>query len=195
MGYGVILADPPWAFSTWSAKGKGKSPDNHYDCMGLDEICALPVKGWVEDDCALFLWATWPMIFESKRVIEAWGFTYSGLAWEWIKKNPKTGKYAFGCGYGTRKNLEPVLLARRGKPVLKNRSTRDFLYSPRREHSRKPPEQYERIEAMYDGPYLEMFAREKRTGWDVFGNEVTKFECQSTPIVASSPKLILSSCP
>lgn len=169
--YGAVVCDPPWSFSTWSAKGKGKSADNHYQCMTLDDICELPVNEWVAPDAALFMWCTWPMIFEAKRVIEAWGFTYSGLAWEWIKFNPKTGKYAFGCGYGTRKNVEPAILARRGKPQLKSRSIRDMIIAPRREHSRKPDEQYANVEAMYDGPYLEMFARYARPGWDAWGLE------------------------
>ena len=175
MKYGVILSDPPWLFKTYSPKGEGKSAQRHYQCMPTKDICSLPIGEYSADDCALFIWATWPMIFDAQKVIEAWGFKYSGLAWEWIKKNPETGKYSFGGGYGTRKNLEPCLLARRGKPQIKTRSVRDFLYSPRREHSRKPDEQYDRIESMYDGPYLETFARQRREGWDQWGNEVGKF--------------------
>jgi N6-adenosine-specific RNA methylase IME4 len=174
--YGVILADPPWTFKTYSQKGQGKSPQKHYDCMSIDDICALPVRDITADDCALFLWCTWPCIFQAQKVIEAWGFKYSGLAWEWIKYNEKTGKYSFGGGYGTRKNLEPCLLARRGKPQLQSRSVRDFIMSPRREHSRKPDEQYTRIETMYAGPYMELFARQKWRGWDAWGNQVDKFE-------------------
>lgn len=178
--YGVILADPPWLFKTYSAKGEGKSPQRHYPCMKTDDIAALPIESLAADDCALFIWATWPMIFDAQRVIEGWGFKYSGLAWEWIKKNPVTGKYAFGGGYGTRKNLEPLLLARRGSPIIKRRDVRDFLYAPRREHSRKPDESSERIESMYDGPYLELFSRETRAGWDSWGNQVGKFDAGAT---------------
>ncbi len=174
-GYGVILADPPWRFQTYSAKGLGKSPEQHYPTMTMAEIRALPVGDWAANDCALFMWATWPTIFDAQGVIESWGFKYSGLAWEWIKFNPDTGKYAFGCGYGTRKNVEPCLLARKGSPKLRDRSVRDFMMSPRREHSRKPDEQYDRIMSMYDGPYLEMFARHRRAGWDQWGNEPDRF--------------------
>lgn len=182
--YGVILADPPWTFATFSAKGEGKSPSQHYSTMTLDNIAKLPIAKLAADDCALFLWATWPTIFDAQRIIEAWGFKYSGLAWEWIKYNPQTKKFAFGCGYGTRKNLEPCLLARRGKPKLLAKNVRDFIFddgvanviaSPRREHSRKPDGQFERIECMYAGPYLELFARSKRQGWDAWGNEVGKY--------------------
>lgn len=173
--FGTILADPPWRFRTWNETNDAKSARRHYSLMTIEEICALPVKSVAAKDCALFLWATWPTIFQSEQVIKAWGFRYSGLAWEWIKRNPETGKYAFGTGYGTRKNLEPCLLAIRGAPKLQNRSVRDFLYSPRREHSRKPDEQYERIEVMYPGPRLEMFGRQKRVGWETWGNQVDKF--------------------
>jgi N6-adenosine-specific RNA methylase IME4 len=144
--------------------------------MSIDDICALPVADVIAKDAVLFMWATWPTIFQAHRVIDAWGFTYSGLAWEWIKRNPVTGKYAFGCGYGTRKNVEPCLLARRGKPVLKDRSVRDFLFAPRREHSRKPDEQYDRIQRMFDGPYLEMFARQAWPNWASWGNQTDKFQ-------------------
>lgn len=173
--FSVILADPPWKFRTWSNKGLGKSADQHYPTMSLDDICALPVSSIAADDCVLFIWSTWPTIFLTERVIDAWGFAYSGLAWEWIKHNPRTWKYAFGCGYGTRKNLEPCLLARRGNPKLLSRSERDFMFAPRREHSRKPDEQYERIERMYAGPRCELFARQQRAGWATAGNETAKF--------------------
>lgn len=173
--YGVILADPPWKFRTYSPKGQGKSAERHYPTMATREICALPIADLAADNCALFIWGVWPRIFDVERVIAAWGFNYSGLAWEWIKFNPKTGKYAFGGGYGTRKNVEPCLLARRGAPRNKDRSIRDMIFSPRREHSRKPDEQYGRIEKMYDGPCLELFARCPRPGWDSWGNEVSKF--------------------
>lgn len=174
--YSVIYADPPWLFKTYSAKGEGKSPQKHYACMKTADIAALPIRDIAADDCALFMWATWPMIFDAKAVIEGWGFQYSGLAWEWIKFNFETEKFAFGGGYGTRKNLEPLLLARRGSPRIKSRSVRDFLFAPRREHSRKPDENYARIESMYDGPYIELFARQSYPGWDCWGDQVDKFD-------------------
>ena len=171
--YGVILADPPWTFQTRSSKGLGKSAQAHYDCMTRDDIMAMPVSSLGKRDCALFMWATWPTLPQAFDVIEAWGFEYKGLAWEWIKFNKETGKYAFGTGYGTRKNLEPCLLATRGSPKRQSASVRDFILAPRREHSRKPDEQYARIEALFPGPYLELFARRvhSRT-WAAWGNEL-----------------------
>lgn len=180
--YGVILADPPWTFKTFSEKGQGKSPQRHYSCESLEALCSLPVHSVAADDSVLFLWATWPLIFSAKTIIEAWGFTYSGLAWEWIKYNPKTEKYSFGGGYGTRKNVEPCLLARRGKPKRYSASERDllipeddFIISPRREHSRKPDEQYQKMQRLFAGPYLELFSRNERPHWDSWGDEIGKF--------------------
>lgn len=167
--------------------------------MTIEEICALPIDMLAADNCALFMWVRWPQMPIWNRVLKAWGFKFAGLAWEWVKYNPRTKKYAFGTGYGTRKNLEPCLLATRGKPKLRQgwsenllddgfkpegvRSVRDFINfdpstpirSPRREHSRKPPEQYERIETLFDGPYVELFARNTRPGWTSWGNEVGRF--------------------
>lgn len=198
-GFRVILADPPWRFDLRSEKGEGKSPQRHYPTMSIEEIKAVPVELVAAKDCALFIWVTWPLLPHWVEVIEAWGFTYKALAWEWIKFNPETGNYAFGGGYGTRKNLEPCLLASRGSPSLRKEapgslfgsnsipmgvhSVRDFIEwlpydcirAPLREHSRKPDEQYTRIETLFDGPRIEMFARQKRAGWTSWGNETQKF--------------------
>lgn len=195
-GFRVILADPPWAFRNRSAKGEAKNPNQHYGCMDIAAIRALPVETLAADDAALFIWCTWPLMPEWLGVIASWGFTYAGLAWEWIKYNPETGKYAFGPGYGTRKNLEPCLLASRGNPGLRKpiddlfavqaagaRSVRDFiewnpydaLRAPRREHSRKPDEQYDRIETLFDGPFVELFARTRRPGWASWGDQTDRF--------------------
>lgn len=175
--YSVILADPPWLFQTHSAKGEHKSPQKHYGCVDIDDLCTLPVQDVAAKDAMLFLWATWPLLPQAFDLIAAWGFTYSGLAWEWIKYNPKTGKYAFAGGYGTRKNLEPCLLAKRGKGLPRqDASIRDFILAPRREHSRKPDQQYSNIQRMYHGPYLELFGRQHWAGWDVWGNEADKFK-------------------
>src|SRR5688500_9647906 len=74
--YGVIYADPPWTFQTGSDKGKGGSPEQHYSCLSLDEIKALPVKDLAADDCVLLLWVTWPILPRGLEMIQAWGFTY-----------------------------------------------------------------------------------------------------------------------
>ena len=198
-GYPVILADFPWEYKNWSARGEAKNAKAHYDCMAIEEIKQFPLSALAAKDCTLLLWVTWPLMPHWNTVIEALGFQYSGLAWEWRKFNPETGKYLMGPGYGSRKNLEPCLLCTRGNPSLKSelpddlfgvgrvpegaRSVRDWIeYWPddeirakARGHSRKPDEQYNRIETMFDGPYIELFARQRRKGWTAWGNQVDKF--------------------
>jgi N6-adenosine-specific RNA methylase IME4 len=170
--YKVVLADPPWTFATYSRKGKGRSAEAHYDCMSLAAIKALPVADWAAPDCALFLWATDPSLPQALEVIEAWGFAYKTVAFTWAKTTRDGTGFPIGCGYWTRANPELCLLATRGRPQRLSRSVRQLIVSPRREHSRKPDEAYERIEALVPGPYLELFAREQRPGWNSWGNEV-----------------------
>ena len=176
--YDVVLADPPWHFNNFSADKPGmlhdrsRGANRYYVTATTDDICNLvpPAK----DDSVLFLWACWPMLPDAMRVISAWGFEYKTLAWVWVKAN-KTGFGFFtGMGYYTRSNSEPCLLATRGNlPKPANRSIQALIYSPIRQHSRKPDEQYVKIEKLYpDANYLEMFARHRRQKWDVFGNEV-----------------------
>ncbi len=177
--YGAIYADPPWQFRTWSDKGMGKSADNHYSTMCLADICALPVADATADDCVLFIWATMPQLQDAFRVIDAWGFKYKTCAFTWVKANRKSESLFTGMGYWTRSNAELCLLATRGKPKRLNADVQQALIAPIREHSRKPDEVRERIMRLVDGPYLEMFARERSEGWDAWGNETTKFSSLS----------------
>jgi N6-adenosine-specific RNA methylase IME4 len=170
--YGVILADPPWAFATYSHKGKGRSAEAHYNCMSISDIKALPVPGWAAPDCALFLWATDPLLPQALEVIAAWGFVYKTVALTWVKKTKDGTGFPIGCGYWTRSNPELCMFAIRGRPQRLSRSVRQLIVAPRREHSRKPEEVYARIEALVRGPYLELFAREQRPGWASWGAEV-----------------------
>ena len=141
--------------------------------MEIRDIKLIDVPA--DDDCVLFLWAIDPMLPDALELIKAWGFTYKTVAFTWAKIN-ESGKDPIGGGYWTRANPEMCLLATRGKPKRLNADVRQLLMAPRREHSRKPDEVYGRIEALVDGPYLEMFARQTHPGWDSWGNEVGKFE-------------------
>jgi N6-adenosine-specific RNA methylase IME4 len=172
--YKVIYADPPWTFATYSRKGKGRSAEAHYDCMSLADINALPVAEWAADDCVLFLWTTDPLLEKAFEIIRAWGFTYKTVGFYWAKLNKSSvssgeGRFFTGLGFWTRANPELCLLATRGSPHRRRSDVRKLIVSPRREHSRKPDEAYDRIEALCDGPYLEMFARFPRPGWDSWG--------------------------
>lgn len=181
--YRVIYADPPWTFATYSAKGKGRSAEAHYDTMSLAEIEALPVASWAAPDAVLLMWATDPLLDRALRVIERWGFKYKTVGFYWAKlnkgRNPMmmTGRDFFtGMGFWTRANPEPCLLATRGHPKRRSGSVPKLVITPRREHSRKPDEVAQRIEQLCEGPYLEMFARESRPGWDAWGMQAGLFD-------------------
>ena len=94
--YRAILADPPWRFSTYSDKGKGRSAEAHYDCMTLPEIKAMPVADWAAKDAVLFLWTTDPMLRHALDVVAAWGFTYKTVAFYWVKLNRNRGGLFLG---------------------------------------------------------------------------------------------------
>jgi N6-adenosine-specific RNA methylase IME4 len=176
--YGAILADPPWSFDTYSAKGKGKSADRHYPCMSFAEIGALPVGDLAAEDCALFLWVTMPTLPRALDVIRAWGFTYKSRAFAWAKQTCTGRHWAFGCGYGTRKGVEDCLLAVRGRPrrLETGKGVRELVVAPTRGHSRKPDEVRDRIRSLFPGPYVELFARSRAEGWDVeLSNKPDKF--------------------
>lgn len=181
--YRVIYADPPWTFATYSAKGRGRCADAHYDVMGQGDLAALPVAEWADDDCILLMWATDPLLPQALDLIRAWGFTYKTVGFYWAKLNRSASAAAMtersfftGLGYWTRANAEQCLLATRGKPKRKARNVPRLVVAPRREHSRKPDEVYDRIERLADGPYLEMFARASRTGWDGWGDQTGLFD-------------------
>jgi N6-adenosine-specific RNA methylase IME4 len=178
MPYGVIYADPPWKFATYSEKGKGRSAEAWYDCMDLEDIKAFPVQQFCAEDCVLLMWTTDPFLRLSFDVIDAWGFEYKTVGFVWAKSTWPTGSienehnWPIGTGYWTRANPEHCLLATRGHPKRLNADVRELVISPRREHSRKPDEMYSLIERLCSGPYLELFARNQRPGWDSVGLEV-----------------------
>lgn len=186
--YGAIYADPPWTFTTRSDKGKDRSPEQHYDCMTLADIKALPVREIAAKDCVLFMWIIDTHLAMALEVIEAWGFTYKTKAFTWAKLNRVdpdnplacTDQSAFftGMGFWTRANPEDCLLGTIGSPKRNEggRGVRRLVVAERREHSRKPDELYERIETLVPGPYVELFSRSSRKGWDAMGNEVGKFD-------------------
>lgn len=182
--YKAILADPPWGFKTWSGPEKklaSRGTVAPYRTMEMDAIKALPVADLAADDCCLFMWFVWPTLPDALAVIEAWGFSYKTCAFAWIKAGPYRlfaleEDVRMGLGYWTRANSEACLLATRGKPKRRDNTVRQGIISPLREHSRKPDEIHGRIERLVAGPYLELFGRQSRPGWDVWGNEATKFD-------------------
>ena len=171
--YQIIYADPPWKFIGWSKNKSGKkSPANHYQVQDLDWIKNLSVNKLADKNCCLFLWVTYPTLEISFEVIKSWGFNYSTVAFTWAKQT-KYSKWHMGCGYWTRANPEICLLATIGHPKRISKSVRNLVISKLREHSRKPDEVRDSITKLCgDLPRIELFAREKTEGWDVWGNEV-----------------------
>jgi N6-adenosine-specific RNA methylase IME4 len=177
--YGAIYADPPWSFRNWSAKGTGRNAVSHYDCPDSAKLASLPVADLAAEDCALFLWVTDPLLPRAIELIQAWGFEYKTVGFYWVKLNAKAkhqADYFTGLGYWTRANPEQCLLATRGKPMRQAKDVRRLVVEGRREHSRKPDCVRERIERLVDGPYLELFARETKPGWDCWGNQAQLFD-------------------
>lgn len=169
--FAVIYADPPWQFDVWSDEGKDRAAENHYPIQTLDEIKAWSVIDIAADDCALFMWAVMPQLPEALEVINAWGFEYKTCAFTWVKTTKDGSRPATGMGYWTRANAEICLLATRGSPKRVNADVPQVIMSPRTEHSRKPDEVAERIERLVTGPYVELFARRPRDGWETWGNQ------------------------
>lgn len=203
--YQIIYADPAWQFKVWNRdSGQGRSAEAYYRTMPLKDICALPVSEIADKNCVLFLWAVWPSLPDAFKVIDAWGFEYKTLAWEWIKLNKRWDKFlpglfspdsqayntwlprlfAFGMGYYTRANPEPCLLAvkKKGTAKVAVRNERNLLFAPIREHSQKPIEAYDKINRLYPNawPRLEMFARNSKPDWESAGNEINGLDLNTS---------------
>jgi N6-adenosine-specific RNA methylase IME4 len=171
----VLYVDPPWHFECYSEEsGIESAAAAHYPTMRLEEICALPVRDLATDSAVLFLWTTAPHLRESFEVLAAWGFEYKTNI-VWVKDRS-------GLGYVVRNQHELLIVATRGDipaPSPANRPA-SVISAKRREHSRKPDEAYALIERMYpELPKIELFARQQRPGWSVWGNEVAPTEANS----------------
>lgn len=175
--FGSILVDPPWNFKTYSGKSAlpTRSEEDAYTTLTKVELLAFPAAKYAALDCALFMWVVDSHLNEALALGSAWGFSFKTCAFVWAKTTQDGSHYGMGMGYWTRKQTEQCWLFTRGHPKRLSAGVRQVIEAPRREHSRKPDEQYERIEALVGGPYLELFARQKRRGWTSKGNETTKF--------------------
>ena len=175
MKYGVVLADPPWSYRNAGVEGAAEAV---YKTTDTDALCDLPVREIMKDDAVLVMWATWPCLTDAFQLIEAWGCEYvTGLPWIKTYESPFVdlfgahvlGTPCFGTGFWIRGCTEPILICRRGSPRIPDTSMLGLI-SERFAHSRKPENIHHYCEQM-DGPYLELFARRARAGWDVWGNE------------------------
>ena len=168
--YKIIYADPPWTYDDKALAGN-RGAGCKYDLMTDVEIKQLPINQISDEDCILFIWGTYPKIQECLDVIKSWGFTYKTKAFTWIKQNTN-GTLFMGMGRWTRSNDEFILLATKGKPKRINAGIKSVEITIIQEHSEKPDIFRKRIlELCGDLPRIELFARTKIHGWDVWGND------------------------
>lgn len=169
--YQIIYADPAWSYDDKRLNGGGA--ERHYRTMSTEDIKNLSVNEIADDNCILFMWATFPKLQEALDVIKAWGFQYKTNAFTWVKKNKKADSLFWGMGNWTRSNAEICLLAIKGSPKRLDKGVHSVIYAPIDKHSKKPQETRDRIIRLVgDLPRVELFAREVPEGWDVWGNEV-----------------------
>lgn len=172
--FGTILADPPWRFDNRTGK---MAPEHRrlarYETLTLEQIAALPVSDFADDRAHCYLWVPNAMLPHGLFVLESWGFQYkTNLIWHKIRKDG--GPDGRGVGFYFRNVTEIILFGIRGKDARTldpGRSQVNFIATRKREHSRKPDEQYDLIEACSWGPYLELFGRGTRDNWTVWGDQ------------------------
>ncbi len=171
--YQIIYADPPWSYNDKMA-GHSFSLDHEYETQSKQWISSLPVDNLAEKNACLFLWVTSPLLDEGIKVLEDWGFRYKTIAFVWSKYT-KNGKLVSNLGRWTMGNVELCLLGVKGTPNSWriDKSIKQLVQAERTRHSKKPQEVRDRIiKLLGDRSRVELFAREKTEGWDVWGNEV-----------------------
>jgi len=174
--YNIIYADPAWTFKNYNNKKSNTNADHHYSCMSLEDIKKLPVGDIADKNCVLLMWCTDPLLHKQIPIVEKWGFTYKTVGFHWVKTNKNKSKnlYAVGTGYWTRANNEICILATKGKiSRVKGSNVHRLVVADREGHSKKPDIIRDKIvELCGDLPRIELFARQKTDGWDVWGNEI-----------------------
>lgn len=170
--YQIIYADPPWKYNN-DLIGRIDMGGKTYKAMDIGDIASLPIKDITDKNCALFLWVTMPKIEQGLWIIREWGFKYITCAFTWVKQNPKNNGIYSGLGHWTNGNAELCLFAKKGRPKRIAKNIKQIVLAHRSRHSEKPAEVRQRItDLLGELPRIELFARQKTEGWDVWGNEV-----------------------
>lgn len=176
--YATILADPPWQFQNKTGKAAPEHKRlSRYSTLTLQEIVDIPVQSVAADHAHLYLWVPNALLMEGLKVMVAWGFQYkTHIVWHKIRKDGEPD--GRGVGFYFRNTTELLLFGIRGKmrTLKPGRTQVNIIKTRKREHSRKPDEQYTLIESCSPGPYLELFARNTRENWDAWGNEAEKYK-------------------
>ena len=177
--YNIIYADPPWHYGSKSAVNNTNGSEikplsDHYNTMSFEDLKSLPISSLTKKDAACFMWVTDSHIDEALDIFKSWGFQYKTIAFNWIKTTSK-GNYCKNVAPWTMKSSEICLLGTKGA-MSKNKQANNIeslVIAERTKHSKKPNEVRKRIDLLFgDLPKIELFARQKTEGWDVWGNEV-----------------------
>jgi N6-adenosine-specific RNA methylase IME4 len=184
--YGTILIDPPWRFANRTGKMAPEHKRLHrYPTMSFDEIASLPVARHALPKSHLYLWCPNALLLEALQIMKGWGFTYKTNI-VWYKTRKDGGPDGRGVGFYFRNVTELLLFGTRGKlrTLGPGRRQVNIIVSRKQEHSWKPEEAYRVIEECSSGPYLELFARQRRTGWESWGDQAETYEA-NRPIIAT----------
>ena len=186
MSFDLGYSDPAWRFRNWSMEMATKMGEKWgrangrpiYPVMITEDICDMPVGKLFGKDSIMLMWATYPMLPDALRVMDAWNFEFKTVAFTWVKLNPSGVGWHFGLGYHTHGNPEIVLLGTRGNGLRRmDKAIANLIIAPRGRHSAKPQIVRDRIERLYgDVSRLELFAREAAPNWARWGNEVQPSE-------------------
>lgn len=195
-GFACIFADPPWSFKQHDGRElvPQRAWEQHYKTMKPEQLRALPVSEVAAKDCVLIMWTTSSNLVECIELARAWGFEFKSIGMIWVKTStaPLTGymrhiiepvlrkgfqvvKPLMSMGFWFRQQAEITLVFTRGKPKRIDMGVGQVFFAPRREHSRKPDEAYARVERLCAGPRLDMFGRQGRPGWTVWGDQKDRF--------------------
>ena len=179
--YRTIVADPPWHYELRKddTTHRARAP---YGTMSQQQLINLPIGAWAEDNAHLYLWTTNAHMAEAHRITKAWGFDTKTIV-TWLKGRFEGGRLIQHMGTGNyyRGSTEHILFCVRGSLSVLNHDLTTAFISPRREHSEKPDAFYDMVERMSLGPYLDVFARKQRMGWDTFGDEAFNFGTDLPP--------------
>jgi N6-adenosine-specific RNA methylase IME4 len=175
--YNIIYADPPWSYHVWDGDKNNRTAKSNYHTLKKIEIQNLPIQNICNENCVLFLWVTPPCLIEGLELIEKWGFNYKTIGFTWVKKNKIKDTWFWGMGYYTRANAELCLIGIKGKSLNReSKGVHQIIDDKIMAHSQKPDSVRNRIVELFGNiPRIELFARIKKEGWDVWGNETDKF--------------------
>lgn len=171
--YSLAVIDPPWNWKEWGVSISGNARRAPYEKLDVSALASLPISRMLEDDAAVILWVIDSMLPQAMKCVEAWGLSFRTVGFYWTKEKP-SGKEHIGLGYYTRANPEQAWILTKGKGIRRqSRAVRRWIHAPSGAHSEKPDIFYRKVDELFGNiPRVDVFARKRREGWDVIGNEI-----------------------